>query len=107
MKKRVKVGQHSFVLPGSVLARRIIGILLVLAGFLGFLPVLGFWMVPLGLLVLSVDSSIVRRWRRRTEVRLGGWLKPRYPRLARWLGFEARNNGGNGSTRARDPDQPV
>ena len=104
---KVKFGSKTYDLPGNRMARIGIGIALILLGLLGFLPVLGFWMVPLGLLVLSVDSSIVRRWRRRMEVRLGGWLKPRYPRLARWLGFEARNNGGNGSTRARHPDQPV
>jgi hypothetical protein len=34
----------------------------------GFLPVLGFWMIPLGLLVLSVDLPIVRRWRRQLTV---------------------------------------
>jgi hypothetical protein len=27
--------------------------------------VVGFWMIPLGLLVLSVDIPIVRRWRRK------------------------------------------
>ncbi len=48
--------------------RVIIGILLVLGGILGFLPILGFWMIPLGLMVLSYDLPIVRRWRRRLEV---------------------------------------
>ncbi|WP_280953500.1 PGPGW domain-containing protein [Phyllobacterium phragmitis] len=51
--------------------RRILGIVLVIGGILGFLPVLGFWMVPLGLLVLSHDSAIIRRWRRKLEVRFG------------------------------------
>ena len=41
---------------------------LVLGGLLGFLPVLGFWMIPLGLLVLSIDIPIVRRWRRQLAV---------------------------------------
>jgi hypothetical protein len=40
-----------------------IGVLLILFGFLGFLPVLGFWMVPLGLVVLSYDIPRVRLWR--------------------------------------------
>jgi hypothetical protein len=30
--------------------------------------VLGFWMIPLGLLVLSVDLPVVRRWRRQLTV---------------------------------------
>ncbi len=48
--------------------RVIVGILLLLGGILGFLPILGFWMIPLGLMVLSYDLPIVRRWRRRLEV---------------------------------------
>ena len=45
-----------------------LGILLVAGGLLGFLPVLGFWMIPLGFLVLSVDLPVVRRWRRQLTV---------------------------------------
>ncbi len=44
------------------------GLVLIVGGLLGFLPVLGFWMIPLGLLVLSIDLPTVRRWRRRLEV---------------------------------------
>jgi cytochrome c-type biogenesis protein CcmH/NrfF len=36
----------------------------VACGLLGLLRVLGFWLIPLGLLVLSIDIHIVRRWRR-------------------------------------------
>ncbi len=49
-------------------ARLIVGVLLIVGGLLGFLPVLGFWMVPLGLVVLSVDLAPARRLRRRFEV---------------------------------------
>ena len=49
-------------------ARLTAGVLLVLGGLVGFLPVLGFWMVPLGLVVLSVDIAPARRLRRRFEV---------------------------------------
>ncbi len=52
--------------------RVVVGVLLIFGGILGFLPILGFWMVPLGLLVLSYDLPMVRRWRRRLEV---GWLR--------------------------------
>jgi len=51
-----------------------LGILLILAGFVGFLPVLGFWMIPLGLMVLSIDIGPVRRLRRRVEI---CWAKRR------------------------------
>ena len=98
MSKRVKVGNHSLKVPGTVLARRILGGALVAGGILGFLPVLGFWMIPLGLIILSIDSPIVRRWRRKLEVKFGDWLKPRHPKLAAWLGF----NGNGRSRTGRD-----
>ena len=37
------------------------GLLLVVAGVIGFLPVLGFWMVPLGLLLLAQDLPFLRK----------------------------------------------
>lgn len=40
--------------------RKTIGILLVVCGLFGFLPILGFWMIPLGLIVLSVDYRVAR-----------------------------------------------
>ncbi len=45
-----------------------LGIALVVGGMFGLLPVLGFWMVPLGLAVLSIDIPWVRRQRRRLVV---------------------------------------
>ncbi|WP_425385505.1 hypothetical protein [Tepidamorphus gemmatus] len=48
-----------------------LGVLLVIGGLFGFLPILGFWMAPLGLLLLSVDLPPVRRMRRRTDVWVG------------------------------------
>jgi len=33
-----------------------------------FLPILGLWMLPLGLLMLSIDLAPVRRLRRRVEI---------------------------------------
>ncbi len=35
--------------------RLVVGLLLILGGFLGFLPILGFWMIPLGVAVASLD----------------------------------------------------
>ena len=53
--------------------RILLGVLLILGGLLGFLPILGFWMIPLGVVVLSRDIPAVARlvermkqwWRRR------------------------------------------
>jgi purine-cytosine permease-like protein len=85
--KTVRIGKFRLRLPNHPIARVVLGVLLILLGFLGFLPVLGFWMIPLGLIVLSVDFSWVRRRRRLFSVRLGVWLDRRWPRLARALGF--------------------
>ena len=65
---KIRVGSYSLNLPENRAARISIGVGLILLGLLGFLPVLGFWMIPLGLLVLSVDLPIVRRWRRQLTV---------------------------------------
>ena len=68
MAPKVTLGNKTIKLPRSRLARIIIGMLLVIGGILGFLPILGFWMIPLGLLVLSIDLPMVRRWRRNMTV---------------------------------------
>ena len=47
--------------PELRLLRLVAGVLLVLFGCVGFLPVLGFWMVPLGLLLLAQDVTFLRR----------------------------------------------
>jgi 4-alpha-glucanotransferase len=47
--------------PELRITRIISGVLLVLLGFVGFLPILGFWMVPLGLLLLAQDVAFLRR----------------------------------------------
>ncbi|WP_081593543.1 hypothetical protein [Rhizobium mesoamericanum] len=70
------LGSISIPLPRSRLARMTIGVLLILGGVLGFLPVLGFWMIPLGFVVLSHDLHIIRRTRRRIVV---WWEKRRKP----------------------------
>ena len=47
--------------PSASWLRVPLGVLLVLGGLLGFLPVLGFWMVPLGLVLLALDVALLRR----------------------------------------------
>jgi purine-cytosine permease-like protein len=66
--RRVKMAGYAMPVPASRIARIGLGVLLVLGGVLSFLPVLGLWMLPLGLIVLSVDFALVRRWRRRGEL---------------------------------------
>jgi hypothetical protein len=52
-------------LPPGV--RTAAGFLLMIGGLFGFLPVLGFWMLPLGGAVAALDIPFLRR-------RLLGWL---------------------------------
>lgn len=80
----IRIAGRTIPMPASRWVRILLGSTLVVFGLLGFLPILGFWMVPLGLLILSMDLAFVRRWRRRTAV----WLERRYPgfwaKLKRW-----------------------
>ncbi|AOG09232.1 MAG: hypothetical protein KJ981_07955 [Alphaproteobacteria bacterium] len=65
---RLVLGRLEIPVPRSKAGRIVTGTALVGGGFLGFLPILGFWMVPLGLIVLSHDLPAVRRRRRRLTV---------------------------------------
>lgn len=46
--------------PGRIWLRLPLALVCVLGGVLGFLPVLGFWMLPLGLLLLAIDLPRLR-----------------------------------------------
>ena len=47
--------------PSSRWVRVPIALLLIVGGVFGFLPVLGFWMIPLGLLILAQDLPFLQR----------------------------------------------
>ena len=84
---------YTIRLPGHPALRIGLGIALVVAGLLGFLPILGFWMVPLGLVILSVDLVRVRRFRRSSTVKFGSWLHRRWPKVAGRFGYGAPRDG--------------
>lgn len=46
--------------PSSRLLRIPLGLLLILGGIFSFLPVLGIWMLPLGLLLLALDMPFLQ-----------------------------------------------
>ena len=75
----LQIGRYAMPLPRTRAGRIVVGSLLLVGGVLGFLPVLGFWMVPLGLAVLARDIPAVRRWHRR----LVAWWLRRKRRRAR------------------------
>lgn len=68
------IAKRRFRLPRARSARILMGIAFILGGLLGFLPILGFWMLPLGFLILSQDVPLARRWRRRMVV---SWMRKR------------------------------
>ena len=78
---------RKFNVPGHPLLRMVLGGAMVLGGLAGFLPVLGFWMVPVGLAILAIDFPPVRRFQRRMTVNLGNWLYRRWPALAKHFGY--------------------
>ncbi len=58
------------------LPRQILGVLLLIGGMFWFLPVLGLWMIPLGLVILSVDFQ----WARKGHLSIQIWLRKRRDR---------------------------
>jgi hypothetical protein len=70
---RLRIAGREIPLPRSRPLRIGAGTALIVLGLFGFLPILGFWMLPLGLLVLSYDIPLVRRLRRRIVL----WWKRR------------------------------
>lgn len=77
---QVKIGTYALRLPENRWARIGIGVCLVFLGLLGFLPVLGFWMIPAGFIVLATALPSVRRFNRRVAVAVKGWWIGRKPR---------------------------
>jgi hypothetical protein len=52
-----------------------IGLLLVIGGVLSLLPLLGLWMLPLGLMLRAEDVPLLRTWRDRVL----NWIERRPP----------------------------
>jgi hypothetical protein len=67
-RRAIRLFGRSFTMPRSRNRRIAIGCGLVVLGCLGFLPILGFWMIPLGFLVLSYEFPTIRRWRRNVVI---------------------------------------
>jgi len=64
-------------LPRSRAARICLGTALVLGGLVGFLPILGFWMLPMGLAILAMDIPFVRRFTRKVTVAVSRFFRER------------------------------
>jgi fatty acid desaturase len=61
--------------PGSAYVRIPAAIVLIAGGFVGFLPILGFWMVPFGLVLIAQDLPFLRG----PMARLLAWINRKWP----------------------------
>lgn len=61
--------------PSSGFVRVPLAVLLILGGIVGFLPILGFWMIPLGLVLIAQDVPILRP----PLARMFAWIERKWP----------------------------
>jgi hypothetical protein len=61
--------------PSSRWVRIPAGLLLIVGGVLSVLPLLGLWMLPIGLILLAEDVPLLRTWRDR----MLNWIEQRRP----------------------------
>ena len=89
MAAKIRFANRHFHLPQSKPIRIGLGILLVAFGLVGFLPVVGFWMIPLGLLFLAQDVPFLQR----PILQALTWLERRWVQWKRRL-YGGRNHRG-------------
>lgn len=77
--------------PKNAIVRLPVAFLLILGGIFSFLPLLGIWMLPLGLLILAIDVVVlqepVTRWiiiAKRKFSEIWRWLKTAWQNMRRW-----------------------
>jgi hypothetical protein len=70
--------------PSSRLIRIPLGILLIFGGIFSFLPVLGLWMLPLGLMLIAQDIPFLQG----PIARLLGWMERKWLERQRARGGE-------------------
>ena len=63
--KRVRPSIRFLRQPSGRWLRIPMGVLLTLGGVVGFLPIVGFWMLPIGLALLADDVQLLRSLRSR------------------------------------------
>lgn len=65
-KRRVIVLSYRFLKGGKrylpPVFRGLLGLVMIAGGIVGFLPILGFWMVPLGIALVATDIPPLQRW---------------------------------------------
>jgi len=82
--RRVRSAVRFVRQPSGRWLRIPLGILLTLGGVLGALPIVGFWMLPIGLALLADDVRLLRSGRSR----ILDWVEQRRPH---WLAARPNN----------------
>jgi hypothetical protein len=59
LQRRIQACARRYLPPGL---RLLVGVLFMLGGVFGFLPILGFWMIPLGAAIAALDVMPIIRW---------------------------------------------
>jgi len=81
--KRLRDSVRALRQPSGRWLRIPAGLLLMAGGVLAFLPILGLWMLPIGLALLADDVPPLRSWR----ARMLDWVARRHPE---WLDSGSR-----------------
>jgi hypothetical protein len=63
--------------PSSFAVRLVVAFLLIVGGFFSFLPILGLWMLPLGLLFIAQDVPLLQK----PVVKALTWVEARWQLL--------------------------
>lgn len=68
---------RALIAPERRVIRLPLALLLIAGGFLAFLPILGLWMLPLGLMLLAVDAPAIAPAISAASIRVRHWLRNR------------------------------
>jgi hypothetical protein len=86
--ERLPAGPAKFVgwlrKPSSRYVRIPVAILLIVGGILSFLPILGLWMLPLGLLLFAQDVPFLQK----PMARMLGWIERKWIERQRAKGIQ-------------------
>jgi hypothetical protein len=78
------------VSPSAMLLRLPLAILFIIGGIFSFLPVLGIWMLPLGLLLIALDVPFLRKPVAYSTI----WGMGKWARFRLWVARRWRSPGG-------------
>jgi hypothetical protein len=103
--RRLPVGISRFVRwlrePSSFAVRFIVAILFIAGGIFSFLPILGIWMLPLGLLLIAQDVPVLQK----PLVTVLMWTEATWKSLkAKWQGSTRGKKLGGGLSEPSQTD---